>query len=157
MAMLKCSHTDERFADIAVREARKSPVQFRHGCVAVISGKIMARGYNNYQTYSRDGLIGTSCSCHAEINVLKKLLRRNICGKVNLYIVRLSNTTNDMVSSAPCFNCVQVMKQFNIKTITYSENNNILVKTNLKDYTKIHVSSGSRAIMENRVKIFGSS
>ena len=155
--MLKCSNSDERFADAAAREAVKSPAQFRHGCVAVVSGKIMARGYNNYQTYSKDGLIGTSCSCHAEINVLRKCLRRNILGKINLYIVRISNTTNDFVSSAPCCQCIKVMKKFNIKTITYSEDNNQLVKTNLNNYNKVHISSGTRAIIENRVSLFNKS
>ena len=155
--MLTCSNSDERFADAAAREAVKSPAQFRHGCVAVVSGKIMARGYNNYQTYSRDGLIGASCSCHAEINVLRKCLRRNILGKINLYIVRISNTTNDMVNSAPCCQCVKVMRRFNIKTITYSEDDNKLVKTNLKNYKKLHVSSGTRAIIENRVSVFNKS
>ena len=155
--MLTCSNSDERFADAAAREAVKSPAQFRHGCVAVVSGKIMARGYNNYQTYSKDGLIGSACSCHAEINVLRKCLRRNILGKINLYIVRISNTTNDMVNSAPCCQCVKVMRRFNIKTITYSEDDNKLVKTNLKNYKKVHVSSGTRAIIENRVSLFNKS
>lgn len=149
-----CSNSDERFADIALREARKSPVQFRHGCVAVISGKIVARGYNNYQTYSKDGLIGTSCSCHAEISVLRKCLRRNITGKMNLYIVRLSNSNDDMLSSSPCKECFTKMANFNIKSIIYSENNNILVKKNMRDFKPHHQTSGKRAILENRVQQF---
>lgn len=148
-----CSNSDEKYANAAAREATKSPAQFRHGCVAVVSGKIMARGYNNYQTYSKDGLIDGSCSCHAEINVLRKCLRRNILGKINLYIVRISNSDDNLVNSAPCFRCFEIMKQFNIKSITYSEDNNQLVKTNLKDYKHFHISSGARAIMENRVKV----
>uniref|UniRef100_A0A6C0EJN8 CMP/dCMP-type deaminase domain-containing protein n=1 Tax=viral metagenome TaxID=1070528 RepID=A0A6C0EJN8_9ZZZZ len=150
-----CSNSDERFADIALREARKSPVQFRHGCVAVIGGKIVERGYNNYQTYSKDGLIGTSCSCHAEISVLRKCLRRNITGKMNLYIVRLSNSNDDMLSSSPCKECYNIMGNFNIRNIIYSENNNILIKTKYNDFKPYHQTSGKRAIIENRVQQFG--
>uniref|UniRef100_A0A6C0LTP9 CMP/dCMP-type deaminase domain-containing protein n=1 Tax=viral metagenome TaxID=1070528 RepID=A0A6C0LTP9_9ZZZZ len=147
-----CSNSDQRFANMALREARKSHVQFKHGCVAVIGGKVVARGCNNYQTYSKDGLIGTSCSCHAEINVLRKCLRRNITGKMNLYIVRLSNTSDDMLSSSPCKECFVKMGNFNIKSIIYSESNNILVKTNMRDFVAYHETSGMRAIIENRVQ-----
>ena len=150
-----CSNSDERFADIALREARKSPVQFRHGCVAVVGGKIIERGYNNYQTYSKDGLIGKSCSCHAEINVLRKCLRRNITGKMNLYIVRLSNTSDDMLSSSPCKECYETMRQFNIRYIIYSDNSNILIKQKFNEFEPYHETSGKRAIIENRVKQFG--
>jgi deoxycytidylate deaminase len=62
-----------------------------------------------------------------------------------------------MVNSAPCCQCVKVMRRFNIKTITYSEDNNQLVKTNLKNYNKVHISSGERAIIENRVTLFNKS
>lgn len=150
-----CSNSDERFADIALREARKSPVQFRHGCVAVIGGKIIERGYNSYQTYSKDGLIGTSCSCHAEISVLRKCLRRNIKGKMNLYIVRLSNTSNDMLSSSPCKECYETMRQFNIRYIIYSDNSNILIKQKFNEFEPYHETSGKRAIIEKRVKRLG--
>ena len=154
---MECSNADVRLANIALQEARKSPIYSRHGCLAVVSGKIMARGYNSYQTYSKDDLIRGSCSCHAEINVLRKCLKRNISGKINLYIVRVSNNNIDMVSSAPCLDCVNVMKSFNIKTIVYSENNNHLIKISFKDYKIKHITSGSRAILENRVELFKAS
>ena len=37
---------------MAREEAIKSPAIYKHGCIAVVSGKIIARGYNNYRTYS---------------------------------------------------------------------------------------------------------
>ena len=151
---MTCSLNDEKFASIASHNAEKSELLSRHGCVAVASGQIVAQGCNTYRTYSYDGFIKNSCSCHAEINVLRKCLRRNITGKMNLYIVRLSNSNDDMLSSSPCKECFTKMANFNIKSIIYSENNNILVKQNMRDFKPHHETSGKRAILENRVKQF---
>ena len=79
-----CSNADERYINFAIEEAYKSNVGFRHGCVAVASGKIIARGYNSDRTISRDGLIGKMCSCHAEIDVLRKCLKRKLPKKISL-------------------------------------------------------------------------
>ena len=46
-----CSNTDRKYIDMAAGEATKSSVLYRHGCIAVVSGKVMARGYNKYRTY----------------------------------------------------------------------------------------------------------
>ena len=62
---------------VAVEEAYKSNVLYKHGCVAVVSGKVVARGYNKYRTFSKDGLINDNCSCHAEIDVLRKCRKKN--------------------------------------------------------------------------------
>ena len=81
------SNTDARYLSIAAEEAEKSVSCYRVGCVAVSSGKILARGHNNARTYSKDGMIGDSLSCHAEIDVLRKCLRRNITNKMKLIIL----------------------------------------------------------------------
>jgi hypothetical protein len=68
---------DERFARIALQEADKSNMKHhQHGCVAVIGGQIVARGYNSDRTYSCDGFLKNTCSCHAEIDVMRKLEKR---------------------------------------------------------------------------------
>ena len=66
------SNTDYRYMSLAMEEAKKSQISYQVGCIAVVSGKIVARGCNTYRTYSKDGMIGRACSCHAEINVLRK-------------------------------------------------------------------------------------
>lgn len=71
------SRSDEIFIQAAATEAHKSPVLMRHGCVAVISGTIMARGHNNYRTHSRDNFINNTCTCHAEIAALRELYKNN--------------------------------------------------------------------------------
>ena len=68
---------DQQFISVAAKEATNSKVAMRHGCVAVLSGKIIARGYNTYRTSSRDGFLNNTCTCHAEITTLRKMHRQN--------------------------------------------------------------------------------
>lgn len=70
------SSKDYKFLEMAAHESYKSPCQMRHGCIAVTSGKVMARGHNHYRSYSRDGLIRNCCTCHAERHVIQKLNKR---------------------------------------------------------------------------------
>lgn len=64
---------DERLASRAYLEAEKSPCLMRHGCVAVVNGKVIARGHNHYRTHSQDKIINKMCSCHAEMDTLRNL------------------------------------------------------------------------------------
>ena len=70
------SNQDHKFLEAAARESYKSPCQMRHGCVAVVSGKVVACGYNHYRSHSKDGLIKNCCTCHAERHVIQKLNKR---------------------------------------------------------------------------------
>lgn len=71
--MTMISATDEAFMCYAANEATKSDLQSRHGCVAVVSGKILGRGHNSSRTQSCDGFIKNTCSCHAEVAALRDL------------------------------------------------------------------------------------
>jgi tRNA(Arg) A34 adenosine deaminase TadA len=148
-----CSNTDMRYIDFAVEEAEKSIVPYRHGCIAVSSGKIIARGHNHNRTTSRDGLISNRvCSCHAEIDVLRKCLRLNKPNKISLYIVRLG-TNNNIMSSSPCIECYKQMQKFAIKSVIYSEDDGRFCKTRMRNFESSHTSSGSRAIDNKLVKL----
>ena len=72
------TNNDERYLSIAADYSKRSPVLMQHGCVAVVSGKVMATGFNNYRTRSNDGFIGNSCTCHAEVDVLRKLYHTSL-------------------------------------------------------------------------------
>ena len=76
---------DHKFITEALNEAYKSTVMMKHGCVAVINGKIRARGHNSTdRTMSKDNFIKNTCSCHAEIACLRNLfysLTNNYSGK----------------------------------------------------------------------------
>ena len=73
MMMIQTSNKDEKFAQMAMNEARKSMLLSQHGCVAVYNGQVIARGHNTYQCTSKDGFLDNCCTCHAEINVLRQL------------------------------------------------------------------------------------
>ena len=145
------TQNDERFVSVAAREARKSHVRARLGCVAVSSGKVVAKGFNTYRTYSKDGMINKACSCHAEIDVLRKCLKRNFKKKMSLYIVRVTHE-DCLASSAPCLPCTEKMKEFNIKSLTYIDDDGALIKENFRDYITSYQSSGHMAILKKRVK-----
>ncbi len=69
------SKREQYFIDAAYNESFSSPLLFRHGCVAVMNGKIIGAGCNNYRTAPcrRSHLID-GCSTHAEMDVCRKLL-----------------------------------------------------------------------------------
>ena len=69
-----CSAKDQKFAQAALKASEKSTMKYhQHGCVAVMSGRIIARGWNTDQTWSNDGYLENTCSCHAEVHVLRQL------------------------------------------------------------------------------------
>jgi len=148
--LLMCSTTDERIAHLASIEAERSTLPMRHGCVAVSGGKIIAKGCNSYRTFSKDGLIHNTCSCHAEIDVLRKCMKKNRKGKINIYVVRISKN-GEYLNSAPCNQCVNVMKTYNIGRIVYSTHEGLLQQCKLVHYTNVHKCGGERAIDANRV------
>ena len=152
MICYDCSDTDEKYADLASNEARKSELLSRHGCVAVSGGKVVAKGCNNYRTYSSDGFIKDSCSCHAEVDVLRQCYKKNITSKINLYIVRLS-ADGRYVNSAPCEECIQIMRLLPfVKYFIYTNDYGKLIKTKPNNYKINHTTNGKKAISEKRVK-----
>ena len=147
------SNADSRYMELAMEEATKSPISYQLGCIAVVSGKIAARGFNHYRTYSKDGMIGDSCSCHAEIDVLRKCLKQNITKKINLYVARVSHS-GQLVCSAPCIECFLKMKDFNIRSIIYADHQGNIIKRTVDDFHTSQRTSGQRAIKSKRVKCY---
>ena len=149
--MINFTQNDEKYVSLAIAEAEKSDLRAKLGCIAVISGKVIAKGYNHYRTFSKDKLIEKTCSCHAEVSVLRKCLKQNKVRKIALYVARVTQT-GKLVCSAPCSECFEKMKQFQIKTITYINDFGNPIKTNFNDYVTTYKTSGYNAILYNRVK-----
>ena len=144
---LEITNSDSRYLNMAAEEAKKSGILYRHGCVAVSSGKVIARGYNKYRSYSKDGLISENTTCHAEIDVLRKCMKKNIKNKLTMYVVRLSDSDN-FSNSVPCAKCAEIMKSFDVKNICYSCANGNIVKQQLKHFQSNFKTSG-QVIYEN--------
>lgn len=168
MKIYNCNTRDERFAGIALSEADKSTMVHNHGCVAVMGGKIIARGFNSDRCYSNDGFLTNLCSCHAEIDVLRQLdrilkkksyrfIRSAFYDKISLYVVRKNKCQNDREKcaykdSAPCIKCAECMKKLKVKYIIYSNHVGFLTKCRVRDYTTTHISHGSRFINNGYVR-----
>jgi len=146
------SNSDSRYLSFACEEAEKSIATYRVGCVAVASGKIVARGCNNARTYSKDGIIGESLSCHAEIDVLRKIYKKGFTKKINLYVARITSA-GELVCSAPCIDCFITMQEFNIKDIIYIGHNGEILKRSLEEFQTTHRCGGKQAIIEKRAKV----
>ena len=65
----------QRMASLAYCESIKSEMgKGLHGCVISRGRKVVSRGHNNYRTRCSGGLISnTSCSCHAEVDALRRI------------------------------------------------------------------------------------
>lgn len=73
--MSEFSNQDRHFIQVAQDEALKSPCLMQHGAVAVAGGKIIGRGYNHYRNQTSDGVVTNSCTCHAEMDAVRDVLR----------------------------------------------------------------------------------
>ena len=147
------SNKDQRFASIALDEASKSTLLMQHGCIAVLNGKVVAKGCNNIRSHSKDGLLHfrKCCSAHAEISVLHKLcimeLSPKIVQKLVLYIVRRSRS-GEMAESAPCFHCTTQMKKLNIKAIVFSNSEGELEKRRIYEYDTDKLTYGAKRVID---------
>ena len=147
------SNKDHRFASIALDEASKSTLLMQHGCIAVLNGKVLAKGCNNIRSHSKDGLLHfrKCCSAHAEISVLHKLciteLPPKVVQKLVLYIVRRSRS-GEMAESAPCFHCTLRMKKLNIKAIVFSNSDGELEKRRINEYDTDKLTYGAKRVID---------
>ena len=102
--------------------------------------KIKILGFGTNQMGDTDGIIP---GIHAELDALTKLkpLRQKRLEIVDLLVIRLSKT-NNIQSSRPCYNCIELMnylpekKGYKIKTIYYSNNDGAIIKTDLQTLEK---------------------
>jgi deoxycytidylate deaminase len=68
---------EQKFINIAAVESTKSDMLMKHGCVAVMNGKVISKGYNSYRNRTNDGfIINNQCTCHAEIDVLRDVFHK---------------------------------------------------------------------------------
>ena len=124
---MELSNKKDKIFASCLEKAETSNLLFRHGCIATYSGKIIAKGCNTYNNYSRDMFFNNSCSCHAEINVLrqiyyntkKKRKLNKIMKKTTLYISRCS-TMHASADSAPCIDCLKMIKKLNSNNKLYA-------------------------------------
>ena len=140
------SNRDQRFIQIAAEEASRSKCLMRHGCVAVMNGRIIGRGYNNYRCHSNDGFIQNTMTCHAEIAALRQVNKRGKnAKKITLYVVRL-DSNNTLKASAPCVDCMKRINIMGVKRVIHSTNSGKIVIQNPNNCIN-HITTGRRILM----------
>lgn len=82
------SAKDQRYMELAIREAYKSEMYTRHGCIIVVNGKVIGRGHNNYRTVFEDNFVEGTCSCHAEMDALRNAFKGKKCLGKSIKTVR---------------------------------------------------------------------
>ena len=148
MSITSC---DCKMINIAINVAKESPVLMKHGCVAYKNGRVIASGFNNYRTYSKEGIISNTCSCHAECCVLHKIISKNLVkklSKVKFCVVRIGQN-DELRESAPCIDCYNLLNKYGVKNLIYSCDNGEIKKTKIKDYVATKITTGRSFI--NRI------
>ena len=160
MIIVMISNKSFSFINAAIKEAEKSSIIQKHGCVIVTSGKIISRGYNNHRNQSKDGFLKNSCTCHAEISAIRnfykfkkydnyKFIKKNIKNGT-IYVVRINNNGN-LCSSAPCINCYNIISKVGIKKIVYSDIDGDIISCYTKNYNIKHISYGGRYMLKYHI------
>ena len=157
-----CTLRDEKYASLALTEAQNSNMKYhQHGCIAVTNGAVIARGWNSYGSHPNDKYLSDVCSCHAEVDVMRKIerllikrqlrtsnrnrnTRANFLGRISIYVVRRDHYGDRYKDSAPCARCTTFMKSLNIKNIIYSNEYGTLTKCRVRDYETSYTSHGAK-------------
>jgi deoxycytidylate deaminase len=112
---------EQNFILSCVEQACRSSMCWKHGCIAVLNGDIVASSFN--YDYGQEILHG-HYSVHAEVGVILECKRRKIpLEQVDLYVVRIY-TRNKQVfqlsNSKPCRNCERMCRKNGVKNVYYS-------------------------------------
>ena len=105
---------DDGIVELAICQARKSPMQYRHGAVLWKDGKILQTGYN-FPVHMPGGDT-RQFSIHAERDCLKGLRSDQIYGS-SLLSVRITNKVENLTSSKPCRGCMALLKRKKVKRV----------------------------------------
>jgi hypothetical protein len=149
-------------------EAINSPILYKH-CAAILNNrKIIGKPCcNDYGCSHNDCSLG---SVHAEANAIfcffgkdvwfdqknriwtisckSKLIRK----KLDVVVIRI-NSNGDTANSRPCYNCLKIMQDIEIRYVFYSTDSNRLVCERVKDMISIQSSHVTRSLLCKKQKI----
>ena len=117
-----CNSRQHFFMEQAVKMAKKSVMEHKHGAVIVHNNEIIATGYNYRQYYMCHGF-----SIHAEVDALTKLKgRKNLLAEAELYVARIGKYNPAapgafcLKYSKPCRECSKAILKQGIRKVYYS-------------------------------------
>ena len=104
----------DRFIQHAIKEAKKSQQNFKHGAILVKKNKMISSGHNKVTKKCPSHMF----SIHAEIAAIKHSSDSNGLTDTHIYVVRINN--DGLADSKPCANCQHFMKLHGISRVFYS-------------------------------------
>jgi deoxycytidylate deaminase len=130
-------------------KAKQSLVKNQLASCLLEGKKIISKIYCN--SYKYDNGIN---NCHAEANAIidyYKTVKKQ--KKINLLVIRI-NKHNKICNARPCYECLDIMKKYNINKVYYSTDNEIIECENVKYMISIHYTSyyGYTYMLNNKLK-----
>lgn len=142
-----------KIINLAIEQAKLSPMSKKHGAILSKGSKILARGYNNPRSHFMN--INGAC-LHAEIATLLEycnnilhinidLRRKSIkkIPKINkciLWVVRICTKEYNLTESKPCSECLTHLKKLGVNKIGYTTKNGDIIIKNINNIIPDHLS-----------------
>ena len=141
-------YVNENVKNKLIEFAKKSNVNQKHSAALIKGDCIYEIGINKYCTNKKLSTV------HAEMDVLFsfKSKYKKMSETVDIIIIRLNNSCNNinLKNSRPCNRCIEILQEYNIRRVYYSNEMGEIICENLKEMLKIHISSGYR--YRNKIK-----
>ena len=113
------------YIELAIKEAIKSSLVMKHGCVIVNGHKIVATGHNNYSTKRKYSSLVRK-STHAEMDALFHVKDKSLLRNADMYVVRVNVCREEikLKCSSPCIDChhklIRTMNKQGLRNVYYS-------------------------------------
>jgi deoxycytidylate deaminase len=114
--------------ELAISQAKKSPMGYLHGAVLFKSNRIIGAGYN--WPVAPPGGDSRRFSIHAERDCLKGLRADQIRG-ATLLSVRVTKKTESLASSKPCKGCARLLRRKGVESVFWFDSDGNLNRTYL--------------------------
>ena len=109
--------------ELAICQARKSPMLYRHGAVLWKDGRILQTGYNFPAARPKKDV--KQFSIHAERDCLKGLRSDQIYG-ASLLSVRITMKQENLTSSKPCKGCMALLRRKKVNKVYWFDSDGTL-------------------------------
>lgn len=115
---------DRKRLEQAKKIAATSTCTYKHGCVAVSGGRVIAVGVNNYRNSPEvfDHIPHVARSTHAEMAALRAL--NGVAQGSTFYVARVNRRGEERMSK-PCNNCQIALKAAGVKRVVYTIDSSI--------------------------------
>jgi deoxycytidylate deaminase len=146
---------EERLANLAAIESRKSDSSFKHGAIIYQGNKKICAGYNNTtRTCYRKNIC---CTIHAEMDTVTRFLNsfikihttrndnkiRRKMSKYSICVVRSSIDRDGklcLMNSLPCRDCLKKLQMVGLNKVIYSDNNEEIKAARISDIQTNHLN-----------------